>query len=256
MHGHVQPVALGVDVRVGHRAGHGVPGLQPGPARLRPHGPGAGPGAHPGHRRDPAARRRRLPPVPAAHEARQPRRRLRVQRRPGVARAGRRGLPQGDRRPGDPRRARAVGQRRRARRRRSTTTCGGASTSRSSELGPHGLPLIGRADWNDCLNLNVFSDRPGESFQTAPNRPGGVAESVFIAGLFVLAAREAEAIARLRGDEARGGPLRRGGGGDDRVDRGVRLGRGLVPTGVRPRRERRWGRPRTRRARSSSSRRG
>ena len=71
-------------------------------------------------------------------------------------------------------------------------------------LGPHGLPLIGRADWNDCLNLNVFSDRPGESFQTAPNRPGGVAESVFIAGLFVLAAREAEAIARLA--------RRRGGG--------------------------------------------
>ena len=69
-------------------------------------------------------------------------------------------------------------------------------------LGPHGLPLIGRADWNDCLNLNVFSDRPGESFQTAPNRPGGVAESVFIAGLFVLAAHEAEAIARLRGDES------------------------------------------------------
>ena len=69
-------------------------------------------------------------------------------------------------------------------------------------LGPHGLPLIGRADWNDCLNLNVFSDQPGESFQTAPNRPGGVAESVFIAGLFVLAAREAEAIAHLRGEEA------------------------------------------------------
>jgi cellobiose phosphorylase len=67
-------------------------------------------------------------------------------------------------------------------------------------LGPHGLPLIGRADWNDCLNLNVFSEHPGDSFQTAPNRPGGVAESVFIAALFVLAAREAEAIARLRGD--------------------------------------------------------
>jgi cellobiose phosphorylase len=67
-------------------------------------------------------------------------------------------------------------------------------------LGPHGLPLIGRADWNDCLNLNVFSERPGESFQTAPNRPGGVAESVFIAALFVLAAREAAAIARLSGD--------------------------------------------------------
>jgi cellobiose phosphorylase len=62
-------------------------------------------------------------------------------------------------------------------------------------LGPHGLPLIGRADWNDCLNLNCFSETPGESFQTTQNRSGGVAESVFIAGLFVLAADELEAIA-------------------------------------------------------------
>jgi len=69
-------------------------------------------------------------------------------------------------------------------------------------LGPHGLPLIGRADWNDCLNLNVFSNEPGESFQTAPNLPGGVAESVFIAGLFVLVAREAATLAALCGDEA------------------------------------------------------
>jgi cellobiose phosphorylase len=57
-------------------------------------------------------------------------------------------------------------------------------------LGPHGLPLIGRADWNDCLNLNAFSETPGESFQTVENREGGVAESVFIAGLFGLAAEE------------------------------------------------------------------
>lgn len=57
-------------------------------------------------------------------------------------------------------------------------------------LGPHGLPLIGRADWNDCLNLNTFSDRPGQSFQAAATREGQVAESVFIAGLFVLAAKE------------------------------------------------------------------
>ena len=69
-------------------------------------------------------------------------------------------------------------------------------------LGPHGLPLIGRADWNDCLNLNTFSDTPGESFQTTANRSGGVAESVFIAGLFVLAARELATIATRRGDEA------------------------------------------------------
>ncbi len=62
-------------------------------------------------------------------------------------------------------------------------------------LGPHGLPLIGRADWNDCLNLNCFSDTPGESFQTTENRAGGVAESVFIAGLFVLAAEELAGVA-------------------------------------------------------------
>ena len=61
-------------------------------------------------------------------------------------------------------------------------------------LGPHGLPLIGRADWNDCLNLNTFSDTPDEPFQTATTRKGGVAESVFIAGLFVLAAKEMERI--------------------------------------------------------------
>jgi cellobiose phosphorylase len=69
-------------------------------------------------------------------------------------------------------------------------------------LGPHGLPLIGRADWNDCLNLNCFSTEPGESFQTTENREGGVAESVFIAGLFVHAARELAALADFRGDEA------------------------------------------------------
>ena len=66
-------------------------------------------------------------------------------------------------------------------------------------LGPHGLPLIGRADWNDCLNLNCFSDTPGQSFQTTTNKEGKVAESVFIAGLFVLAGAEIAAIARHRG---------------------------------------------------------
>ncbi len=72
-------------------------------------------------------------------------------------------------------------------------------------LGPHGLPLIGRADWNDCLNLNCFSDTPGQSFQTTTNKDGKVAESVFIAGLFVLAAKELAAIAakRNRNDEAK-----------------------------------------------------
>lgn len=61
-------------------------------------------------------------------------------------------------------------------------------------LGPHGLPLIGRADWNDCLNLNTFSDQPGESFQTVTNQDGKVAESIVIAALFIMAAKELAAI--------------------------------------------------------------
>jgi len=66
-------------------------------------------------------------------------------------------------------------------------------------LGPHALPLIGRADWNDCLNLNCFSDTPGQSFQTTTNKEGKVAESVFIGGMFVLAATELAAIATRHG---------------------------------------------------------
>lgn len=54
-----------------------------------------------------------------------------------------------------------------------------------THLGPNGLPLIGRADWNDCLNLNCFSKEPGESFQTFGPSEGPVAESVFIAGMFI-----------------------------------------------------------------------
>jgi cellobiose phosphorylase len=65
--------------------------------------------------------------------------------------------------------------------------------------GPHGLPLIGRADWNDCLNLNCFSTTPGESFQTTENQAGGVAESVFIAAQFVLYGPEYAALAERRG---------------------------------------------------------
>ena len=70
--------------------------------------------------------------------------------------------------------------------------------------GPHGLPLIGRADWNDCLNLNCFSKTPGESFQTASNFESGKAESVFIAGMFVLYGKEFATILKNIGlaDEA------------------------------------------------------
>ena len=58
-------------------------------------------------------------------------------------------------------------------------------------LGPHQLPLIGRADWNDCLNLNCFSWDPNESFQTTENNSvGSKAESLMIAGLFVVCGKD------------------------------------------------------------------
>ncbi len=63
--------------------------------------------------------------------------------------------------------------------------------------GPHSLPLIGRADWNDCLNLNCFSAHPGESFQTFGPSEGPVAESVFIAGMFVKYGEEYAQLAEL-----------------------------------------------------------
>ena len=65
--------------------------------------------------------------------------------------------------------------------------------------GPHGLPLIGRADWNDCLNLNCFSAEPGESFQTFGPSEGPVAESVFIAGMFVKYGSDYAALCRRIG---------------------------------------------------------
>ncbi len=83
----------------------------------------------------------------------------------------------------------------------------------TNNLGPHGLPLIGRADWNDCLNLNCFSDTPDEPFQTTQNRQGRTAESVFIAGMFVSIGPDYAALcdhggqkseaARARGEIAR-----------------------------------------------------
>ena len=74
----------------------------------------------------------------------------------------------------------------------------------TDNLGPHGLPLIGRADWNDCLNLNCFSDNPDESFQTTENKTeGSKAESLMIAGLFVAEGRDfAELLERIGYDKA------------------------------------------------------
>ncbi|MGN0618757.1 MAG: GH36-type glycosyl hydrolase domain-containing protein [Ruminiclostridium sp.] len=79
-----------------------------------------------------------------------------------------------------------------------------------TKVGPHGLPLSGRADWNDCLNLSCFSDKPGESFQTYNNKEmfteppfySQVAESVMIAGMFGFIGPEYAAMCRMMGDEA------------------------------------------------------
>ena len=68
-----------------------------------------------------------------------------------------------------------------------------------NHIGPHGLPQIGRADWNDCLNLNCFSEEPGESFQTFGPSEGPNAESVFIAGMFVKYGKDYVEICKHRG---------------------------------------------------------
>ena len=71
-----------------------------------------------------------------------------------------------------------------------------------NNLGPHRLPLIGRADWNDCLNLNCFSWDPNESFQTTENKTeGSKAESLMIAGLFVVTGNEYVTLCRRIGNE-------------------------------------------------------
>ncbi|MCL2019467.1 MAG: glycosyl transferase [Oscillospiraceae bacterium] len=70
-----------------------------------------------------------------------------------------------------------------------------------TKTGPHGLPLIGRADWNDCLNLNCFSAVSGQSFQTTEGKDGKVAESVMIATMFAFIGPEYVKMCKLKGDE-------------------------------------------------------
>ena len=77
----------------------------------------------------------------------------------------------------------------------------------TKNLGPHGLPLSMRADWNDCLNLSCFSSEPGESFQTSTSPKYGedkyskVAESIMVAALFTYAGPDYVALCKIRGDE-------------------------------------------------------
>ena len=91
-------------------------------------------------------------------------------------------------------------------------------------LGPHGLPLIGRADWNDCLNLNCFSETPDEPYQTTANREGRTAESVFIAGQFVYAAPDYAALAEHMGFAEEATTARRARSSNGNDDPRARLG--------------------------------
>ncbi|MBN3033737.1 MAG: hypothetical protein JW873_06545 [Candidatus Saganbacteria bacterium] len=87
-----------------------------------------------------------------------------------------------------------------------------------TKTGPHGLPLIGRADWNDCLNLNLLervedgANYPEVGFQTAKlaaKHPSETrAESLMIAGLFIVAAEQAALIYDKAGDSAEAQKLR------------------------------------------------
>ncbi|MFW6390001.1 MAG: GH36-type glycosyl hydrolase domain-containing protein, partial [Halanaerobiales bacterium] len=70
-----------------------------------------------------------------------------------------------------------------------------------NNLGPHGLPLIGHADWNDCLNLSCFSENPGESFQILSNKDDSQAESVMIAGMFTTCGPDFVELCRHKGKE-------------------------------------------------------
>ncbi len=71
--------------------------------------------------------------------------------------------------------------------------------------GPHGLPLIGKADWNDCINLNSMSQEPGEMFQSMRGTDGKTAESLMIAGQFIYYGRDFVKICEILGkqDEAK-----------------------------------------------------
>jgi cellobiose phosphorylase len=71
-----------------------------------------------------------------------------------------------------------------------------------NNIGPHGLPLIGQADWNDCLNLNCFSETPGQSFQTLKGKDGKTAESVMIAGMFTFIGEQYANLMEKYGDMA------------------------------------------------------
>ena len=231
MPGHLQHEPLGLVLRDRDLSWHGLPRLLPGPARRRATRAGARQGAHPRPRRDPVRQRRRLPPVPAAHEDRQRRDRLRLQRRPALARPRRRRLPQGDRRHHGPRRARQVQRR-----------------GRSHPLRPPGA----------VRPVHPRPDRPARPAAHRPGRLERLPEPQLLLGnprrVFPdhgeparrrrrvgvhrrpLHARRQGACGHrgVHRPERRGGGLPGRRGEDGRRDRRARLGRRVVPARLRP----------------------
>ena len=121
--------------------------------------------------------------------------------------------------------------------------------------GPHGLPLIGRADWNDCLNLNCFSDEPDESFQTDRQRADGrTAESVLHRRHVRLHRRRtiAELCRRASAAHAEAQPRASTHGEHGATVARARLGRRVVPARLRLLRQQGRLARNARKARSSS----
>jgi cellobiose phosphorylase len=79
--------------------------------------------------------------------------------------------------------------------------------------GPHGLPLIGHADWNDCLNLGLEDDEAkGADYMSKGYQCGKQkktkAESLMIAGLFIKAAQQFAQICDEVGDKKEAAKIR------------------------------------------------
>ena len=258
VHGDVQPVALGVAVRVRDRPRDGLPRLEPGPARVRAHGPRARPRS--GSSTSPRPSCPTAAPTTSTSRSRSgattPSAPASTTTRCGsCSRVAAYLKETGDRSildeavPYD----NAAGQRGAAVRAPAAVHrlhAGPARAARPAAHRPRGLErlpqpqlLLGRA-------RRVVPD-------DAEPRPAASRSRCSSPALFVLAARELAAIAcaarrrRARRRAAVPAPTPMTAAIDD-----PRLGRRLVPARVRLRRQRRSARPTTTRARSSSSPRG
>ena len=231
VHGHLQHEPLRQLLRVGHRAGHGLPGQLPGPAGVRPHVPGPGPGADHRHRLDPVPRRVHLSPVPAPHQAGQRRRGQRLQRRPPVAGGLHLRLHRRDRGPDHPGPPRPLRQPPRLR----GAADGASAPERAVHHDPSGSPRpaphrpggLERLPEPELLLRGARGELPDHGAQ----RGAGSGERVHRGHVRAVrtAVRPAVPGAGPRRGGGAGGGGRRTDGGDPQ---GPRLGRGVVRPGL------------------------